>query len=369
MARVFAVGLALHGLIHLLGVAKGFGLAALPQLTQPISQSMGVVWLAAGLLFVASAVALAMSSRWWWLIAACAFVVSMVAIVPSWSDAKAGAAVNVVVLAGVVFGALASGPGSLLWVYERDVTQRLARTGAPAAILGDADLAHLPVPVQRYLRTVGVVGQPRVRNFRVLMHGRIRSGRDAAWMPFTAEQHNTVGDAARLFYMRASMSLVPVQVLHRYADGEASMRVKAAALVPVADMSGAAMTQAETVTLLNDMCIMAPATLIDSAITWEDIDARTARATFTNAGHTIHADLVFNDAGELVDFVSDERLKASADGRTLTPARWSTPVGGYRQFGPVHLVSRGEGRWHEDGSDYAYLELEITGVQYNVERQ
>jgi hypothetical protein len=43
------------------------------------------------------------------------------------------------------------------------------------------------------------------------------------------------------------------------------------------------MTQSETVTLFNNMCLMAPATLIDSAIVWEAIDARTTKARFTNA--------------------------------------------------------------------------------------
>ena len=35
MRWVFVVLLVLHGLIHLMGFAKAFGYAALPQLTQP----------------------------------------------------------------------------------------------------------------------------------------------------------------------------------------------------------------------------------------------------------------------------------------------------------------------------------------------
>ena len=39
-----------HGLIHLMGFAKGFGYADLPQLTQPISRAWGLAWLAAAVL-------------------------------------------------------------------------------------------------------------------------------------------------------------------------------------------------------------------------------------------------------------------------------------------------------------------------------
>ena len=365
MRLAFAIMLIVHGLLHLLGFAKAFELAELPQLTRPIAPPTGGVWLAAALLFLLTAGALFVWPRWWWAIGAVAIAVSMAAIVPSWADAKFGALANLIVLVGVVFGFAAHGPFSPRAAYEREVT-RLLDSPVPDAVLIDADLAPLPVPVQRYLRRSGVIGQPRVHNFRARLRGRIRQGPDSRWMPFTAEQHNVVHEPARLFYMDASMRLVPFQVLHRYVGASATMRVKVGGLVPVVDMSGPEMTRAETVTLFNDMCIMAPATLIDPAITWDGVDGQTVRATFTNAGHTIRAELVFNEAGELTNFWSDDRLRASADGKVLEAVRWSTPVGSYRAFGPVSLASRGEGRWHEESGEYAYLELELDEVEYNV---
>ena len=95
------------------------------------------------------------------------------------------------------------------------------------------------------------------------------------------------------------------------------MQVKAAALVPVVDASGPEMDQSETVTLFNDMCLFAPASLVDPAIAWEPIDRTTARAAFSNAGHTIRAELSFNDAGELIDFRSDDRYQVSPDGKSV----------------------------------------------------
>jgi len=102
MTVLFALFLVAHGLIHLIGFAKAFGFAQLPQLTQPVSQTLGLLWLAATLLFLASAWALYAWPRGWWLIGACAIVVSMVAIAHSWSDAKFGALANVLALIGVV---------------------------------------------------------------------------------------------------------------------------------------------------------------------------------------------------------------------------------------------------------------------------
>jgi hypothetical protein len=147
----------------------------------------------------------------------------------SWEDAKAGALANAIVLAGVAFGFLSQGPFSLRAEYFRDVDGHVSAVPSAEPIT-DADLAHLPAPVQRYLRVAGVVGQPRVRNYRVTMHGRIRDSRQGRWMPFASEQHNVGDPPARLFYLNASMSGVPVRGYHRYARSSASMRVKAAAL-------------------------------------------------------------------------------------------------------------------------------------------
>jgi len=364
-AALFALLLVAHGLIHLLGFAKAFHLADLPQLTQPIPRLVGALWLISAIFFLAAAASLLMNVRAWWAIAAAGLVISVVVIGTSWTNAKFGLLPNVVVLVAVVFGFLSQGPTSLRAEYDRDTGHALARAVMPEP-LTDASLAHLPEPVQRYLRGSGVVGLPRVHNFYARMHGRIRSGPGARWMPFSAEQYNIVDQPARLFYLNASMFALPVQGYHRYVGASATMRVKAAGLVRVVDAAGGELNRAETVTMFNDMCVLAPATLIDPAITWEHVDARTVRAAFANAGLTIRAELSFNHAGELVDFQSDDRYQTASDGRGARRMRWSTPLHAHRAFGPVRLASRGEGRWHEPEGEYAYIELTIDEVRYNV---
>ena len=88
MKLVYAGFVVLHGLIHLMGSAKGFRLAAIPQLTQPISTTIGLLWLLAAALLLATAGALFASPRWWWAVGAGAVVISQMAIATSWSDAN-----------------------------------------------------------------------------------------------------------------------------------------------------------------------------------------------------------------------------------------------------------------------------------------
>jgi len=61
MRIVLAVILVIHGVIHAMGFMKAFGFAEMAQLREPISKPMGLVWLFAGFLCVASAVMLSPS--------------------------------------------------------------------------------------------------------------------------------------------------------------------------------------------------------------------------------------------------------------------------------------------------------------------
>jgi hypothetical protein len=367
MTWLIAAILGLHGAIHLMGFAKAFGYAELPQLTQPISRAGGAAWLLAAGLVIASAALLAAGSRHTWIVAAVALVVSQAVIVSAWQDAWAGTAANVVLLLVALVGWFTEGPRSFQAQYDRDAAAGMARLAA-APVITDADLAPLPDPVQRYLRLTGVVGQPRVQNYRLHFRGRIRSAPDSAWMPFEAEQHSFADQPTRLFHMRARMFGLPVDVFHRLIDGHATMRVKVFGAIPMTDASGPEMDRAETVTLFNDMCLLAPGTLVGPGITWQPVDARSARAQFTNAGQTISAELLFDANGWLENFVSDDRSRSSPDG-TFTQRRFSTPVRDYRAFGPLTLAAYGEARWLLPEGEFVYGEFNLQEMAVNVPYQ
>jgi hypothetical protein len=361
--------LGLHGLIHLLGAAKGLHWARVEQLRAPISPALGVVWALAALALVTVAVMIASGSpRWWWIVAAVAAVISQALIITSWSDAKAGTVVNVVLVLAAVLGFAGSGPGSFDAQWHDRVQAAVAAAPASSGLVTEADLGRLPAPLSAYLRRSGALGKPRVTELSATLHGRIRSGPDTAWMPFTAHQVNTFGaNPQRLFLMDATKAGLPVTVFHDYHDGTATMRGKVLSLVPVLDASGPEMDQSETVTVFNDMAVFAPAALVDAPVTWTQLDAHRVSGTFTNGGEVVSAVLVFDAVGDLVDFVSDDRLAASADGGSFTARRWSTPLSGYAELAGRRVVAAGEGRWHapEPDGTFAYIELHLDQITYN----
>jgi hypothetical protein len=260
-------------------------------------------------------------------------------------------------------------PSSLRSTYQREarreIAQRAASTSSLQGPITEADLAPLPTLVANYLRRAGVVGRPGVRALHAVFRARMRTRPDAAWMAATVDQREFFGPPgpARLFLMEASRAGLPFVVFHRYVGDAASMQVRVAGLFEVARVTGPVMTQSETVTLLNDMCFLAPAALVTAPIVWRVVDAHEVEARYTNAGHTVTAVLSFDPAGDLVGFVSGDRHQLDGKSDRLVP--WSTPLRDFRDFGGVRLPATGEAIWREPSGAWSYGEFTLEQIRFD----
>jgi hypothetical protein len=126
--KIFFVILLLgHGLIHLMGFAKGYELASLTQLKIPISRRAGLLWLGAAVLYTAAGLMFALSVESWWAPCIPALILSQALIIRSWSDAKFGTVANIIVLVPLVIAVMNALPSGYRNTYRREVQQSLAR--------------------------------------------------------------------------------------------------------------------------------------------------------------------------------------------------------------------------------------------------
>jgi hypothetical protein len=142
---IFILIVTFHGLIHLLGFLKAFGLVQVNELTLEISRPVGLLWLIAYLLFIITAVAFILKMRWWWATAIVAALLSQVLIFTAWQDARVGSIANLIILAVAL---LHLGSVRFEGRYRQDVRNGQERVrGLPAATITEADLQTLPQPV------------------------------------------------------------------------------------------------------------------------------------------------------------------------------------------------------------------------------
>ncbi|HRI60082.1 MAG TPA: hypothetical protein PK228_10175 [Saprospiraceae bacterium] len=362
MKILFTLLIVFHGLIHLLGFAKAFNLGAVNQLSQNIPKTTGILWLAAAILFIATAILYFLKQEWWWLPGAVAVVLSQYLIFTSWHDAKFGTLANVLILLVTILG---YGTWHFSNTYKNEVIAGLKQTAAMTdSLLTEADLQSLPEPVKKYLRYTGAVGKPKVKNFKVEFAGQIRKDEQSEWMPFTSEQYNFMGASTRLFFMKATMKHLPVAGFHCFKNGDAFMDIRLFSLFKVQYQTGPEMGAAETVTFFNDMCCMAPATLIDKRISWLETDSNNVKAAFANNGITISAWLYFNDRGELTNFISDDRY-AVAENNTMKKIRWSTPMKDYKDIDGHRLPGYADAIYNYPEGDLCYGNFRVVNVEYN----
>ena len=364
MRIIFAILIFLHGLIHFMGFANAFGLALVPALSKCASKPWGSAWLVSAMLLIVLAIRIFRQQQAW-VIGLAAWSVSQILIILCWRDAKWGSLPNLVLLAWLV---VAIAQWHFEGSYRRSVAGHLKGLSAdPLPVLTSEMIQHLPKPVQRYMAYSGCLGKPVVKSFKAVFKGEIRESEQSPWMSFTCEQYNFMDQPARLFFMNARMKGLPMAGFHAYVEGKATMDIKLLSLVRVQYQSGPEMDLSETTTFLNDLCLLAPGTLIDRRITWTEIDQNRVKASFKNEDVRVEAILVFSEEGALINFISGDRYYYhSRDG--MQRATWSTPVQNYQAFGEYRLSSRGEACWESGDTRFAYGIFKLQQIRYNPKK-
>ncbi len=252
--------------------------------------------------------------------------------------------------------------------YFSDVKSALRhRSAVPPNIMTEEKITELPELVRRYIRFTGALGKPVVTNMKINFAGQIRASEDSPWMQFTTEQYNFQDAAWRLFFMKAQMKGLPVAGYHAFKNGIAYMDIRLLSLVKVQYQDGERMNVAETVTFFNDMCCMAPGSLVDDRIEWLETEGNVVKAAFTNNGIRITAWLHFNDKGALVNFVSDDRWALEADG-SLAQVRWETPLYDYMEINGHRLPSKADLIYKYPEGDFCYGKFKMVTIVYNTDK-
>lgn len=352
-----------HALIHLTGFVKGFGLGEIKALTIPISKSAAFLWLIACMLFLLFGFLYFFRAEYAWFAGLTAVLLSQVLIVMSWKDARLGIIPNLIVLFMVIAGL---GYFLLKSDFRKQVnTNFVSNNRLSTSLITEQDIAHLPPIVKKYLHYTHSIGKPRIKNFRAEFKGGMRGKPEDAYMKMQSVQYNFYEEPSRFFFMGAVKMGLPATGLHKYQHQTATFEVKLFNWLSVVDARGEKLNRAETVTLFNDMCCIAPATLLDHRITWKSINDTLVNAIFTNGQISITAELYFKENGELINFVSRDRYET--DGVYYNNYPWSTPLEKYKMINGYYLPGKAQLIYHKPDGDFTYGELEYISVKYNLE--
>jgi hypothetical protein len=113
---------------------------------------------------------------------------------------------------------------------------------------------------------------------------------------------------------------------------------------------------------LSEICWF-PSAALNPYITWEAIDATTAKATMVHNG--VSGSVIFHfSKGDDIIGCSADRFKGG--GKDAPLEKWVVTTKGYSVMNGIKMPVKSEATWKLKEGDFTWYKLEISEVEYNT---
>jgi len=181
-------------------------------------------------------------------------------------------------------------------------------------------------------------------------------------MPYSALQYFTVDPPGFVWQVRVKAApLFWISGRDMYHDGKGSMKMKLLSFIRVVDALGPKLDQGAMLRYLSEV-IWFPTAYLSDYITWEAVDANSAKATMSYGGVTASALISYDEEGRFVKFAADRYMGAGGD---ATLEQWIAEGEEYTEIGGMMIPVTGKATWSLADGDFTYIELRITDIEYN----
>ncbi|MBU3024749.1 hypothetical protein KO532_03565 [Zobellia galactanivorans] len=362
MRIVFVLLLILHGLVHLFGFLKAFGLSGFNAIQQPISRPMGLLWLLAFVLFGLTALRYLKPSELWWIFGFLAVVLSQFLIISFWADAKFGTLFNVVVLAVALAG---YGSFAFREKVHRETREMLSQAHSlQKAPVSKEMVSEMPPVVQKWLLNSGAIGKEPAGTVYLQqdLQMQMKPGQND-WIHARAEQYFTAQPPAFNWSVRLKMN--PILALagrDKFENGKGEMSIKLFSLFSMVDAKNNAKTNEATLQRYLAEIVWFPSNALQNYITWEPIDGTSAKATMRYKGTQGSGVFHFDENGNFVKFTA-MRYKDAQDTR---PTEWTVTAIKTERHQGIKLPVELKADWKLGGTTWTWLKVKIRKVEYSL---
>jgi len=354
--------IAIHGIIHLFGFFKAFGISEFNAISQPISKTYGIFWFLTFLFFAITLVLMLVHSDYWWLGGFLAVIISQVLIFNYWSDAKFGTIANAIILLVAIIGY------SSFTFKDKIKGERIALFESSQLknkeTISEETLDGLPPIVQKWLSNNGVIGKRPISNVYLIQELQLKLNPDQEnWNNGKAEQYFTIQPPAFNWSINTEMnSILSVVGRDKFNDSEGEMTIKLLSLIPVANAKNDEKVNQATLQRYLAEIVWFPSASLSQYIKWETIDDYSARATMEYKGTKGSGEFHFNENGGFEKFVA-MRFK---DANDIQPTEWTVTASKIEERNGIKIPTECEASWYLNSKQWTWLKLKIKHIEYNV---
>ncbi len=351
--------LIIHGLLHLLGAAKGLHWADIPTLTSPINRMIAILWLTTTLLFFGTAFLLIRSNSMWWLPAALAVLLSIYLIGTAWQDARWGMIPN-------VFLALITLVGFAQWQFDRQVAhaeKSLFEASFPLVEMNER--TTLPAIVDQWLDR-SAMPERGLTWVHLEQEGTMKISPEGSWLPFTAKQQITPQHPGFVWSTEATL-LPGIFFLGRdqYKNGKGKMLIRLLGILPVVNVSNPEIDQGALLRYLGEL-VWLPSGALHPAIEWEEVNPTSAKATLHWGQVSATGTFTFSPSGDFQTY-SALRYYHRPEGSTMEEWQIKATPGSEAVFQGCRIPTQFAVIWKLKEGDFHWLNLKVTAVEYGFE--
>jgi hypothetical protein len=362
MRTAFIILIALHGIIHLFGFLKAFNLAEFNAITQPITKPLGIIWLAAFVIFLATLILFWTQYDYWWIMGIIGVILSQFLIIVYWQDAKFGTILNVVILAGII---VVYSDWSFARKVQDETAQMLANSSiSQQSVVSESMISGLPGIVQQWLISSGVIGKERIQNVYLEQEAQMAmKPEQQKWINARAEQYFTVEPPA--FNWSVKLKTNPwINLVGRdkFERGKGEMTIKLLSVFPVVNANGNDKVDQATLQRYLAEIVWFPSAALSPYITWEALSDYSAQATMTYNGTQGSGVFHFDEKGVFQKFVT-MRYKDSSDAE---PTQWTVTATKTEERNGIKIPVECKAAWKLDNGDWTWLKLTVKDIEYNV---
>lgn len=238
----------------------------------------------------------------------------------------------------------------------------VSRTTPQTAVFSQQDIAGLPEPVQKYFTHCGLIGTPKMSWMKTEFKDvPFSTGFDKPPLKINYTQYNFVERPDRLAFIDSAMYGIPFQGFDSFRQGAGSMQGVIAKAVTLFDQKGPEMDKASLVTVLAES-LYVPNIALQDYIRWETLDDTHVKATITAFGLSAGGTFIFNEAGEVLGFTTNDRTAVGFDGGSQN-IPWSALYKNYqRDANGILRPGLLQAVWHYPQGDLVYFDGKIKSI-------
>lgn len=243
------------------------------------------------------------------------------------------------------------------------------REPLPTSCHDARSLAALPPPVANYLRKVLAQNVSAVAAVDLRHSGTFNSSERAErWVPFTSKQRVVTRRPG--FVWDARIRSLPggnVYVRDAFVSGEGWLQAALYGAITVANLRGSVeLAQGELMRFLAEAAWYPTVLLPGQGVSWQVLDAGSARATLCDGKTTVSLDFHFNQDNLLERIYSPGRYRSVGREQLKTP--WQGVFRCYEERDGMRVPIEAEVAWVIDGEVRPYWRGRIESIEYEFAR-